>query len=56
MSNPLSRNNWMDWSMKKSNVKQSTRNIHYLSLNIQNLLPISYLEEEKEEAAVLHKS
>lgn len=35
--------------MRKSNVKQITTNIYYLSLNIWNLLPISYLEEEKEE-------
>lgn len=43
-SNHLSRNNWMDWIMRKSNEKQITRNIYYLSLNIW-----SYLEEEKEE-------
>lgn len=44
-SNHFSLNNWMDWVMRKSNAKQITRNIYYLSLNIW-----SYLEEEKEEA------
>lgn len=38
----------MDWSMRKSKAKQITTNIYYLSLNIWNLLLISYLEEKEE--------
>lgn len=56
MSNHLSRNNWMDWSMRKSNAKQITTNIYYLSLNIWNLLPISLEEEKEEEGAFLDES